>query len=86
MLTYSFITCHTFESIYYVLDIVLETEETVFLKWENSLLKRVKLMWNINIFQMDPHELARHYRSSTKFQVGDLQPQNYSSNPLPFYL
>lgn len=32
MLSYSFITCHTFESIYYVLDIVLETEETVFLK------------------------------------------------------
>lgn len=33
------------------------------------------------MFQMDPHELARLYRSSTKFQVGDSQTQNYPSNP-----
>ena len=28
---------------------------------------------DINVLQVDPNELKRHYRSSTKFQVGDLQ-------------
>lgn len=28
---------------------------------------------DINVLQVDPNELKRHYRSSTKFQVGDSQ-------------
>lgn len=28
---------------------------------------------DINVLQVDPNELKRYYRSSTKFQVGDSQ-------------
>ena len=39
-------------------------------------MKLHKINMNYNVFQVDSNELKRHYRNSTKFQVGDLQFQN----------
>lgn len=34
-------------------------------------MKLVKINENTNMFQVDPNELRKNYRTSTKFQVGD---------------
>lgn len=47
-------------------------------------LAKINMNYKYNIFQVDSNELKRHYWSSTKFQVGDLQFQNCSTNPLQF--
>lgn len=36
-------------------------------------LAKINMKYKYNIFQVESNELKRHYRSSRKFQVGDLQ-------------